>query len=141
MAAEKNFENQVKRWFHSRGIYPAGYKRDKMIVPQTGWYIKIWGGGFQKSGIPDLLICIKGLFIGCELKAPDGTPSHLQILNLRQIDESNGYAVLLYPDEWELFQNFILCILAGDIENTGHNYRILKLRWKHFDEKMRKGEF
>lgn len=141
MAAEKNFENQVKRWFHSRGIYPAGYKRDKMIVPQTGWYIKIWGGGFQKSGIPDLLICIKGLFIGCELKASDGTPSHLQILNLRQIDESNGYAVLLYPDEWELFQNFILCILAGDIENTGHNYRILKLRWKHYDDKIRKGDF
>lgn len=141
MAQEKNFENAVKRWFHSEGIYPAGQREDKMIVPQVGWYLKVWGGGFQKSGIPDILICINGRFIGCEVKAPDGRPSHLQIQNLRQIDRSGGYGVLLYPDQWQLFQNFILCILAGDMENTGHNYRILKLRWKHYDEKMRKGEF
>ena len=38
MAEEKNFENRIKRWFHSVGIYPAGYRKDKMVVPQKGWY-------------------------------------------------------------------------------------------------------
>lgn len=141
MAAEKNFENGVKRWFHSMGIYPAGQREDKMIVPQVGWYLKVWGGGFQKSGIPDILICIGGVFIGCEVKAPDGRPSHLQIQNLKQIDRSGGYGVLLYPDHWLLFQNFILCILAADRENTAYNYDMLKSRWKHFEDKIKKGEF
>ena len=49
--------------------------------------------------------------------------------------------MLLYPDHWELFQNFILCILAGDMENAGYNYDTLKSRWQHFDDKIRKGDF
>ena len=69
---EKNFENRIKRWFHSVGIYPAGYRKDKMVVPQELWYVKIWGGGFQKSGIPDILICVSGVFIGCEVKEQTG---------------------------------------------------------------------
>lgn len=141
MAEEKLFENRIKKWFHSIGIYPAGYEEDKMTVEQVGYYLKIWGGGFQKSGIPDILICINGIFIGCEVKALDGRPSHLQILNLRQIDRSNGYAVLLYPNQWQLFQNFIICILAGDMVNAGYNYDTLKSKWKYFDDKIRKGDF
>lgn len=141
MAEEKNFENRVKKWFHSIGIYPAGYREDKMTVQQVGWYLKVWGGGFQKSGIPDILICIDGRFIGCEVKAPDGRPSHLQIQNLKQIDRSGGYGVLLYPDQWQPFQNFILCILAGDMVSAGYNYDVLRSRWKHFEDKIRKGDF
>ena len=52
MADEKLFENRIKKHFHSVGIYPAGYPSDRMDAPMVGWYTKIWGGGFQKSGIP-----------------------------------------------------------------------------------------
>ena len=55
MAEEKLFEGQIKKHFHSVGIYPAGYPTDRMNAPMVGWYTKIWGGGFQKSGIPDLI--------------------------------------------------------------------------------------
>lgn len=134
MAEEKNFENRVKKWFQSIGIYPSGLKTHGS---QKGWYIKIWGGGYQKSGIPDMLICVKGVFIGCELKAPNGTPSNLQIYNMRQIDQAGGYAVLLYPEQFELFKNFILCILAGDMINAGYNYDTLKSKWKHFENKIK----
>ncbi len=125
MAAEKNFENRVKKFLKDNGC----------------WLLKYWGGAaFTKSGIPDLLVCCKGLFIGIELKAPKGKPSDLQIYNLREIDKSGGYAVLLYPDHWELFQNFILCIVENDPVNTIYNYEILKSRWKHFENKILKGE-
>ena len=126
MAAEKNFENKVKKFLKDNGC----------------WILKYWGGAaFTRSGIPDLLVCCKGRFIGVELKAAEGRPSDLQIYNLKEIDRSGGYGVLLYPDHWELFQNFILCILAGDIVNAGYNYDTLKSRWKHFDDKIRKGDF
>lgn len=122
MAAEKNFENRVKKFLKDNGC----------------WLLKYWGGAaFTKSGIPDLLVCCKGMFIGIELKAPKGKPSDLQIYNLRQIDRAGGYAVLLYPDHWELFQNFIFCILAGDMTNAGYNYDTLKSRWKHFEDKIK----
>ena len=126
MAAEKNFENKVKKFLKENGC----------------WILKYWGGAaFTRSGIPDLLVCCKGRFIGVELKATKGRPSDLQIYNLKEIDRSGGYGVLLYPDHWELFQNFILCILAGDMVNAGYNYDTLKSRWKHFDDKIRKGDF
>lgn len=44
MAAEKNFEEKVKKYLKENGC----------------WFLKYWGGGgFTKSGIPDLLVCCK----------------------------------------------------------------------------------
>lgn len=125
MATEKNFENKVKKFLKEKGC----------------WILKYWGGAaFTKSGIPDLLVCCDGRFLGIELKAPKGRPSDLQIYNLREIDRSGGYAILLYPDQWELFKNFILCITENDQSNIAYNYNILKSKWKHFENKMNKGE-
>ena len=33
MAEEKLFEGQIKKYFHSVGIYPAGYPTDRMNAP------------------------------------------------------------------------------------------------------------
>ena len=44
---EKQFQNQVIAFLKAQNIY----------------HIKIWGGGFQKAGIPDLLCCIGGKFV------------------------------------------------------------------------------
>lgn len=86
MASEKNFENRVKKFLKDEGCY----------------FIKYWGGGeFTKSGIPDILCCCKGRFVGCEVKAPTGEPKPLQIHNLRKIHEAGGIAVLLYPKDFD----------------------------------------
>ncbi len=49
---EKDFQNEVIKFLKRHNIY----------------YIKVWGGGFQRAGIPDLIICLKGKFIAIELK-------------------------------------------------------------------------
>ncbi len=49
---EKDFQKQVIEFLKQHNIY----------------YIKVWGGGYQRSGIPDLIICLKGRFIAIELK-------------------------------------------------------------------------
>ena len=107
MAAEKQFENKVKRFLQSEGIYPAGFPEHKMVAEHTGWYFKVWGGGFQKSGIPDLILNIKGYFVAVELKAPDGTASELQIMNVRRINQSGGFAFVLYPSAYNDFCDFV----------------------------------
>lgn len=87
MAQEKSFENKVKRYLESNGIYPFGTPTQNITVPVIGYYEKRWGGGqFTKSGLPDLHITVCGQSIESELKAPNGKPSVLQLKNLELIN-------------------------------------------------------
>lgn len=107
MPGEKNFENQVKKWLHSRGIYAAGTPEDKIEKSPVGWFFKVWGGGYQKSGIPDLIICVNGFFIAAELKGEGGKPSELQEKNIRLINQGNGIGIILYPQGFEQFKEIV----------------------------------
>ena len=92
MAQEKNFENRVKKYLTDCGC----------------WILKYWGGAsYTKSGIPDLLVCCSGRFIGIELKAASGKPSELQLYNLRKIEQAGGYGILLYPDDYDRFGHML----------------------------------
>ena len=110
MAEEKSFENKVKKFLKEQGC----------------WNLKTWSNGVQRSGVPDLLVCCNGHFVGVELKAPKGKPSALQLWNLRKIEESGGYAILLYPSDFELFKGFINSLSNGFVKNTAHFYNELK---------------
>jgi hypothetical protein len=106
MAGEKLFENRVKKWLHSQGIYAAGTPKNQMEAV-NGWFFKVWGGGYQKAGIPDLLMCVNGFFISVELKAQKGTASELQKLNTERVNASNGIGIILYPDGFEDFKEIV----------------------------------
>lgn len=96
MPAEKNFENRVKLFLKSKGV----------------WYVKFWGGLYTKAGIPDLLICANGHFVAVELKAEDGHASMLQLNQIREIEKSNGIALILYPSQFEEFKKLINKLLG-----------------------------
>lgn len=107
-AAEKQFEQKVKKWLESEGIYPLGTPPDKMAVEPCGYWLKRWGGGkFTQSGLPDMQIVVYGVSIECELKAPNGKPSELQKFMIKQIKESHGVSMVLYPKEFDKFKSFI----------------------------------
>lgn len=114
MASEKNFENRIKDFLKEQGC----------------WFVKYWGGGeFTKAGIPDILCCCDGHFLGIEVKAPNGKPSALQLHNLKKIDEAGGYAILLYPKDFDSFKELIYCIKSDVDVGIHNNYEILKGRW------------
>ena len=113
---EKQFENQVKAFLKENGC----------------WVLKTWSNGIQREGVPDLLVCCNGYFLGIELKNEKGKPSALQLWNIEKIKEAGGYAFVLYPDQFEDFKRFIFHV------NHGLNYR-LALDWmKKFDERNEK---
>ena len=92
---EKNLENRIKSF----------------LKKEECWCLKYWaGGGFTKSGIPDLLICCNGYFIGAELKASNGTPSALQIKELTKIQKASGIGILVYPEDEVTFKRLILAL-------------------------------
>ena len=107
MAAEKNFENRLRAWLHTMGVYSAGMPNDKQTETPMGWYLKIWGGGFQKSGIPDLLMCVNGIFIAAELKSSVGKPTDLQRKNIEMVNRGGGIGLVLYPEGFEQFKEII----------------------------------
>lgn len=88
MEREKIFERRVRKYLDSIGA----------------WHIKVWGNAFQRSGVPDIIGCIKGKFFALEIKAEKGHPSELQLYEIRKIKESGGYARVLYPKEFESFK-------------------------------------
>ena len=91
MAQEKQFENQVKRFLKDNGA----------------WFVKTWSNGIQRKGIPDIIACVNGYFVGIELKAENGKPSELQLWNIAKIRESGGIGIVLYPDQFDMFKRII----------------------------------
>ncbi len=98
---EKAFENKVKDFLKQKNC----------------WVLKTWSNGVQRSGIPDLLVSCNGYFLGVELKAKNGKPSELQLWNVKKIRESNGVAIVLYPNQFDRFKEMI-CDLADFKEPT-----------------------
>ena len=97
MTPEKQFENKVKAFLKEQGC----------------WFVKYWSGNaqngrkFTKDGVPDLLVCCNGFFLGIELKAENGKPSELQLWNLEQIRKAGGIGLLLYPHQFEEFKDLV----------------------------------
>lgn len=98
MGSEKQFEKKVKQF----------------LTEKNCWILKTWSNGVQREGVPDLLICCTGLFIGVELKAENGKPSKLQLKNIDQIRNACGIALVLYPDQFDQFKRMIELLQSGN---------------------------
>lgn len=88
---EKLFENKIKKYIEAKG----------------GWQVKYFANKYTKSGIPDILACINGYFVGIEVKSDKGSPSELQLHNVRAIRRAGGFSFVLYPSGWERFTDFV----------------------------------
>jgi hypothetical protein len=63
------------------------------------WYVKTQQLAIR--GTPDLLICIKGLFVALELKRNDQEDADpLQTFTLHKIDAAGGIAYVVNPTNW-----------------------------------------
>lgn len=89
---EKQFQDKVIAFLRSQKVY----------------HVKVWGGGFQTAGIPDLLCCIRGRFVALELKTEKGKATVLQKVNIFKIQEAGGYARVLRPSEFEGFKREVM---------------------------------
>jgi len=60
------------------------------LKQQNIYYINIHGGGWGAKGSPDLIACIRGLFVAFELKVNDNNMQPDQRIHRRRILESQG---------------------------------------------------
>lgn len=85
MAEEKSFENKIKTYLNEQGCY----------------FVKYFANRNTKSGIPDILASVNGAFLAIEVKSSTGTPKPLQIHNIKKINNSGGYAVVVAPKSFD----------------------------------------
>lgn len=93
MAQEKNLETKIKDFLKKNNIY----------------HFKTKGGIYGTIGLPDLVICINGKFVGLELKSKIGKVSLQQYKNGAKITENKGiFAVIDDYDKFlELYNDLI----------------------------------
>ena len=87
-------------------------KQVKKILDDIGAYhFSPMSGGFGRSGVPDIIACYKGRFIGIECKAGKNEPTLLQKHNIREIERNQGLAIVVNEDNIE-----VLLALVKEIE-------------------------
>lgn len=57
--------------------------------------MKAHGGSMQASGIPDILVCYRGRFMGLEAKAAKGNTTPLQEYEIETIQRAGGLAAVV----------------------------------------------
>lgn len=76
---EKKVKDKVKKFLDSIGAYH--------FSPMTG--------GFGRSGVPDIIVCLKSRFIAIECKANGGKTTMLQEKNINAIRLNKGIAMVV----------------------------------------------
>jgi Holliday junction resolvase len=78
---EKKVKDEIKEWLEDMGA----------------WVLPYVTTGYGRSGIPDFLVCYRGLFIAIEVKAPgkEDTLTAWQEKELNAIVEAGGRAYLI----------------------------------------------
>jgi Holliday junction resolvase len=88
---EKAVKAKVKAVLDSEGVY----------------YFMPPANGFGRSGVPDIVACVNGLFFGIECKANGNKPTALQIREIEAIRRSNGVAVVVDETNWDMVRDMV----------------------------------
>lgn len=72
-----------------------------------------------RSGTPDIIMSLNGIFVAIELKSEKGVLSKLQEYNLNKISETGAIALVISPSNLDASINFIEN-MARKCSDLGH---------------------
>lgn len=78
------------------------------ILKKLGaYYFYASTGGYGASGVPDIIACYKGKFIGIECKANGNKPTALQQKHLREISVQGGVSLLIDESNIDMLEYYV----------------------------------
>lgn len=99
-------------------LTPEGKRKKQVtaVLKDIGaYYFSPMTHGFGKSGVPDIVACINGTFVGIEVKADETKkPTALQVHNGELILQAGGLWCLVRTDEDVAALKVILCSLSNN---------------------------
>lgn len=76
-------------------------KKIKIWCKTNDFYIvKYHGNHYSEPGVPDLLACYEGVFIGMEAKVGYNKPTERQLFDLHAIKKAGGIALIITDKDW-----------------------------------------
>lgn len=81
-------------------------KAVEIIKKHKGYYFYPNTGGYGRSGIPDIIVCHRGKFLGVECKAGFNKPTALQEHEMTKIEQAGGTAMVVREDTLDLLDRW-----------------------------------
>lgn len=70
----------------------------RILKDAGAYYFYPVTGGFGRSGIPDIVVCYRGKFLGIECKAGRNKPTALQLKEMIAINDAGGATLVVNED-------------------------------------------
>lgn len=90
---------------------PEGKVKDacvEVLKAHNAYYFFPVMGGYGRSGIPDIIACVRGKFLAIECKAGFNKPTALQEMEMRKIEAAKGVTIVVREDTLELLTRLII---------------------------------
>ena len=82
-------------------------KITKVLREEGVYYFFPTTGGFGRSGVPDIVCCVGGAFLGIECKAGKNKPTALQVREIEAIRRAGGVAIVANEDNWDVIRPLV----------------------------------
>lgn len=99
---EKKVKDKAVKLLKANGIY--------YFFPATH--------GFGRSGVPDIICCANGLFLGIECKAGNNKPTALQEKEMQSIRDAGGKTIVVNEDNLTMLGELIEELLNGNSKKS-----------------------
>jgi Holliday junction resolvase len=96
---------------------PEGKVKDRVVAALKdagAYYFFPATHGFGRSGVPDVVACINGNFLGIECKAGTNKPTALQVRELERIRLAGGVAVVVNETNVDMLPAMLVRLKWGE---------------------------
>jgi Holliday junction resolvase len=101
---------------------PEKRVKDKIVVTlkeEDIYYFFPATGGYGRSGVPDIIACVNGQFVGIECKAKGNKPTALQVRELEGIRRRGGVAIIVDEHNLDMVPELIRKLKRRTIIGVG----------------------
>jgi len=78
----------------------------EIIKKYKAWYFFPAQNGYGRAGIPDCIICYRGMFLAVEFKAGYNKTTALQEREMAAIDQAGGSSMVVREDTLDLLETW-----------------------------------
>jgi Holliday junction resolvase len=79
----------------------------KLLKKYNVYYFFPATHGYGRSGVPDIICCMHGLFVAIECKAGKGKTTALQDRELKRINDARGVTFVINEDNQKTLEIFV----------------------------------